>query len=204
MGIKVKAIERNIAFDKKKEHWAYVMQPELYGQLGQDKVIAQAALNSGMPKPAMQAAVNAYGEVVKAWATEGHSIPIPGLGTMRFGVRSNAVDDVKNVKASLIISRHVIFTPSTDMKKELAETPVNITCYDRNGKVVKTVTSDDKDDVEDPENNQNSKGDNTDSKGDNTEQNPSDSKDDSGKGDSGKDQGTDAGSTDEDGKTQLD
>ena len=149
MGIKVKAIERNIAFDKSKEaHYAYVMQPELYGQLGQEKVIEQAALNAGMPKPAMRAAVNAYGEVVKTWATEGHSIPIPGLGTMRFGVRSKSVDNVADVKATLITSRHVIFTPSTDIKKELAETPVSITCYDRNGKVVKTVTSEDNNDVE--------------------------------------------------------
>ena len=152
MGIKVKAMERNVNFGKKnEENWMYVMQPELYGQLTQDKVIAQAALNSGMPKPAMQAAVNAYGEVVKAWATEGHSIPIPGLGTMRFGVRSNAVEDVKDVKASLITSRRVIFTPNSAMKKELAETPVTITCYDRTGKIVKTVNSDDKDNVEDPE-----------------------------------------------------
>lgn len=150
MGIKVKAIERNIAFDKSKEaHYAYVMQPELYGQLGQEKVIEQAALNAGMPKPAMRAAVNAYGEVVKTWATEGHSIPIPGLGTMRFGVRSKSVDNVADVKATLITNRHVIFTPSTDIKKELAETPVSITCYDRNGKVVKTVTSEDNNDVED-------------------------------------------------------
>lgn len=168
MGIKVKAIERNVNFGKNNdENWMYVMQPELYGQLTQDKVIAQAALNSGMPKPAMQAAVNAYGEVVKAWATEGHSIPIPGLGTMRFGVRSNAVDDVTKVKASLITSRRVIFTPNSSMKKELAETPVTITCYDRNGKIVKTVDSSDKDNVEDPDT-ENSSKDNSPSKGDNT------------------------------------
>lgn len=144
MGIKVKAIERNINFGKGEENWQFVMQPELYGQLALEKVIAQAALNCGIPKPAMKAAVNGYCEVVKAWATEGHSIPIPGLGTMRFGLRSKAVAGVQDVKASLITSRHVIFTPNTDLKKELAETSVNITCYDRNGKIVKTVTSDDK------------------------------------------------------------
>ena len=127
MGIKVKAIERNINFGKGEENWQFVMQPELYGQLALEK-----------------AAVNGYCEVVKAWATEGHSIPIPGLGTMRFGLRSKAVAGVQDVKASLITSRHVIFTPNTDLKKELAETSVNITCYDRNGKIVKTVTSDDK------------------------------------------------------------
>ena len=154
MGIKVKAIERNIAFNKdaKKARYAYVMQAEMYGQLAQDKVIAQAALNSGMPKPAMKAAVDAYGEVVKIWATEGHSVPIPGLGSMRFGLRSVAVEDVKDVSASLITGRHVIFTPSVEIKKELADTSVTITCYDRNGNIVKTVNSDDKNDVEDDAN----------------------------------------------------
>lgn len=151
MGIRVKAIERNVAFSKNTEDakWMYVMQAEIYGQLNKDKVFAEASKSSGIPKPAIEAAVAAYGEVVKVWATEGHSVPVPGLGTMRFGLRSKAVEKAEDVKSSLIISRHVIFTPSTEIKEELANTAVNITCYDRNGKIVRSVTSDDKDDVED-------------------------------------------------------
>ena len=42
MGIKVKAIERNVAFEKGKQKWAYVMQADLYGQLTQSKVIEEA------------------------------------------------------------------------------------------------------------------------------------------------------------------
>ncbi len=37
MGIKVKAIERNINFGKGEENWQFVMQPELYGQLALEK-----------------------------------------------------------------------------------------------------------------------------------------------------------------------
>jgi len=153
MGMKVKAVERNVAFDKdaKNAKWMYVMQPELYGQLSQAKVVEQASLASGLQKGVLEAALNAYGNVVKTWATEGHSIPIPGLGCMRFGLRSTAVDDVSKVSASLITSRRVIFIPSTDIKQELANTSISITCYDRNGKVVKTVASSDKDNVEDTE-----------------------------------------------------
>lgn len=168
MGIKVKAIERNVAFSKdaKDAKWAYVMQPELYGQLDIDKVVNQAAVTSGLNEGMLRASLYAYGQVVITWATEGHSIPIPGLGTMRFGLRSNAVDDVKKVKSSLITSRRVIYTPSVEIKKALAETSVNITCYDRNGKLVRTVDSDDKNDVEDTGDNAGgNKGDNT---GDNT------------------------------------
>lgn len=156
MGIKVKAIERNVNFAKKGDekaepNYLFIMQPELYGKLAQEKVVAQAALNCGMPEAAMESCVKAYTKAVADWATEGHSIPIPGLGTLRFGVRSKAVSDVSDVKSSLITSRRFIFTPSTELKKALEETSINITCYDRNGKIVKTVTSDDKDDIEDPD-----------------------------------------------------
>lgn len=151
MGIRVKAIERNVSFDKKNKRYAYVLQADLYGQLSQAKVIAEAALRCGISKGVMNAAYSAIGDVIVAWATEGHSVAIPGLGTMRFGLRSIAVDDVNKVSASLITARRVIFTPSVAIKQELADTAVSITCYDRNGKIVKQVTSTDKGNVDDSE-----------------------------------------------------
>ena len=152
MSIKVKAVERNVSFDKSKEKWAYVMQAELYSKLTQSKVIQEAALRSGISKGSINAAWDAIGDVIKAWATEGHSVAIPGLGSMRFGLRATSVTDVNLVGANLITSRRVIFTPNTDIKDELARTSVNITCYDRNGEVVKRVTSSDDGMVDDPEN----------------------------------------------------
>ena len=151
MPIKVKAVERNVSFDKKSEKWAYVLQAELYSKLSQAKVIQEAALRSGISKGAINAAWDAIGEVIKAWATEGHSVAVPGLGTMRFGLRSTSVADVNKVGAGLITSRRVIFSPNQDIKKELADTSVSITCYDRYGNVVKRVTSTDDSTVEDPE-----------------------------------------------------
>ena len=106
----------------------------------------------------MQACWDAAGDVIKAWATEGHSVALPGLGTMRFGLRAKSVEKVDEVKAGLITSRRIIFTPDVDLKDELANTAVQITCYDRDGKEVKRVTST-SGDVEDPENeNQNGNG----------------------------------------------
>ena len=143
MGIKVKAIERNVAFEKGKQKWAFVMQAELYSQLNATKVIEEAAVRSGLPKAVINAGWSAIGEVIAAWATEGHSVAVPGLGSLRFGLNSTAVEDVNKVSANLITRRYIIFVPNTDIKKELEETSVNITCYDRNGKVVKQVTSTD-------------------------------------------------------------
>ena len=147
MGIKVKAIERNVAFEKGKQKWAYVMQADLYGQLTQSKVIEEAAVRSGLAKQVINAAWGAIGAVITAWATEGHSVAVPGLGSLRFGLNSTAVEDVNKVSNSLINRRYIIFVPNADIKEELAKTSVNITCYDRNGKIVKQVTSADKNDT---------------------------------------------------------
>ena len=152
MAIKIKAVERNVSFVKGEEKWAYVLQAELYNTLSQAKVVQEAAIRSGISKGAINAAWEAIGEVIRAWATEGHSVAIPGLGSMRFGLRSNAVADVNMVGTDLITSRRVIFTPNVDIKEELARTSVSITCYDRNGNIVKRITSTDEGNVEDPEN----------------------------------------------------
>ena len=64
--------------------------------------------------------------MIKAWATEGHSVALPGLGTMRFGLRSKAVEKVEDVKTGLIESRRIIFTPDVDLKDELKNTAIQI------------------------------------------------------------------------------
>ena len=153
MALKVKAVERLVRFNKNDAgKYLYVMQPELYIPLAQQKVIKEAALRSGVSQGVMQACWDAAGEVIKAWATEGHSVALPGLGTMRFGLRSKAVENVNDVKTGLIRTRRIIFTPSVELKDELASTSIQITCYDCNGEEVKRVTSADDGTVEDPEN----------------------------------------------------
>ena len=152
MALKVKAVERLLKFDKESAgKYRYVMKADLYTSLTQAKVIKEAALRSGVSQGVMKACWDAAGEVIKAWATEGHSVALPGLGSMRFGLRSKAVENVNDVKTSLITSRRIIFTPSVDLKDELADTAIQITCIDRNGNEVKRVTSTSVE-VEDPEN----------------------------------------------------
>ena len=151
MALKVKAKEREIKIGKNPGVYRYVMLPELYSTLDQDKVIKEAALRSGVTEGVMQACWDGAGKVIKAWATEGHSVALPGLGTMRFGLRAKAVENVNDVKTSLIKTRRIIFTPAQDLKDELADTAIQITCYDRKGEEVKRVTSTDPGTVEDPD-----------------------------------------------------
>ena len=150
MALKVKAQEKLQKIGTHAGKYRYIMMPELYSNLSQDKVIKEAALRSGVSKGIMQACWDAAGEVIKAWATEGHSVALPGLGTMRFGLRAKSVEKVEEVKTGLITSRRIIFTPAVELKDELADTAIQITCYDRDGKEVKRVTST-SGEVEDPE-----------------------------------------------------
>jgi hypothetical protein len=74
---------------------------------------------------------------------------------MRFGVRSKAVENLEDVKTGLITTRRIVFTPSVDVKDELKNTSIQITCLDEEGNVLKRVTSDDNGNIEDNENTEN-------------------------------------------------
>ena len=152
MAINLKAKETLIQVGELKGKYRFVLGTELYSKLSESKVIKEAALRSGVSRGVMQACWDAAGEVIKAWATEGHSVAIPGLGTMRFGVRAKSVETVAEVASGLITARRVIFTPNVDIKEELERTSILITCYDKDGKVIKNVTSGDGGSVEDPDN----------------------------------------------------
>ena len=168
MAINLKAKETLQQIGEYKGKYRYVLGTEIYNRLSEQKVIQEAALRSGVSRGVMQACWDAAGDVIKAWATEGHSVAIPGLGTMRLGVRAKSVATVNDVASSIITSRRVLFTPSTQIKRELADTSINITCYDRNGNVVKKVTSSDDGNIDDPENDPSGGGDNPNGGGGNT------------------------------------
>ena len=151
MAIKVIAQRREVKLGKNPGK-KFVMRPDLYIPIQEKKVFSEASTHSGISAGVIKAAWDAAGEVIRTWATEGHSVPLPGLGTMRFGVRSKAVENLEDVKTNLISVRRIIFTPNVDVKDELKNTSIQITCLDEDGNVLKRVTSTDDGEVEDNEN----------------------------------------------------
>lgn len=141
MAINLKAKESLIQIGKYAGTYRYVLSSVIYNKLSEQKVIQEAALRSGINTGSINAAWDAIGSVIRAWATEGHSVAIPGQGTMRFGVKAASASNVDKVSSDLISARKVIFTPSVAIKNELKQTSVSIACYDRNGKLVRTVSS---------------------------------------------------------------
>ena len=151
MSIKVIAQRRELKIGKNPGAKRFVMRPDLYSAIAEKKVFTEAATHSGISAGVIKAAWEAAGAVIRTWATEGHSVPVPGLGTMRFGVRAKAVEKLDDVKTGLITTRRIVFTPSVDVKDELKNTSIQITCLDEDGTVLKRVTSGDSGDIEDPE-----------------------------------------------------
>ena len=154
MAIKVIAQRREVKLGKN-PGMKFVMRPDLYIPIAEKKVFAEASTHSGISAGVIKAAWDAAGEVIRTWATEGHSVPLPGLGTMRFGVRSKAVENLEDVKANLITTRRIVFTPNVEVKDELKNTSIQITCLDEEGNVLKRVTSGDSGEIEDNENGEN-------------------------------------------------
>ena len=152
MAIKVIAQRRELKIGKNPGVKKFVMRPDLYIPISEKKVFKEAAAHTGVSEAVLKAAWDAAGEVIRAWATEGHSVPLPGLGTMRFGVRAKAVEDLEDVKTGLISTRRIVFTPSSEMKDVLKDTSIQITCLDEDGNVLKRVTSSDSGTVEEDSN----------------------------------------------------
>lgn len=143
MALNLKAKETLVQIGKYQGTYRYMLSPVIYNKLSESKVVDEACVRSNLSKSVLQTAWNAIGDVIRAWATEGHSVAIPGLGTMRFGLRATSVSTVDKVSYGLITSRRVIFTPSKKIKSELLSTGISIACYDRDGKLIRTVSSSD-------------------------------------------------------------
>ena len=141
--IQINARQQKLKFDKNSEGtYRYVMHVNQYSKLSANKVIEEASAHSGIGRGVLKGAWDAIGDVIRAWVTEGHSVTIPGLGTIRFSVQAKAVEDVNDVAKNLITSRKVVFTPASDILATLKATGVQITCIDKDGNVVKRVQDD--------------------------------------------------------------
>ena len=73
MAIKVIAQLREVKIGKNPGK-KFVMRPDLYVPITEKKVFQEAATHSGISAGVIKAAWDAAGEVIRTWATEGHSI----------------------------------------------------------------------------------------------------------------------------------
>ena len=108
MALNLKAKETLVQIGKYMGTYRYVLSPVIYNKLSEDKVVEEACVRSNLAKSVLQSAWNAIGDVIQAWATEGHSVAVPGLGTMRFSINATSVSTVDKVSYGLITARKVM------------------------------------------------------------------------------------------------
>ena len=96
---------------------------------------------------------------------------------------------LEDVKTNLITVRRIIFTPNVDLKDELKNTSIQITCLDEEGNVLKRVTSGDSGEVEDNENAGNENSENSENSENGGSQNGSSQNNGSQSGEQGSQQG---------------
>ena len=137
MALKITSKQTTIKLGPHKGEEMYVMKVEHYNTIDAEKIMRYASETCGIPKASLRQAWEALGSVITAWVLEGHIVEIPGLGNIRAEVRAKAQSKAEDVTESDIFRRKLLLTPTKGIKDALNSTPVNITCYDREGNEVK-------------------------------------------------------------------
>lgn len=136
MALNISSKLTTIKLGPHKDEEMYVMKVNHYNTLNAEKVIQYASDTSNIPKAVLRASWEALGSAITAWTLEGHIVEIPGLGNIRAEVRAKAQSKAEDVTESDIFRRKLLLTPTKEIKDALNATPVNITCYDRDGNVI--------------------------------------------------------------------
>lgn len=137
MALVIKSKQTKIKVGRHKDKDMYVMKIDHYNTIDAEKIIQYASDTCSIPKGMMKASWEALGQAISAWVLEGHIVEVPGLGNIRAEVRAKAQSDVNDVSADDIFRRHLLLTPTKEIKDALNSTPVTITCYDKDGNEVK-------------------------------------------------------------------
>ena len=137
MALNISSKLTTIKLGPHKDEEMYVMKVNHYNTLNAEKVIQYASDTSNIPKAVLRASWEVLGSVITAWTFEGHIVEIPGLGNIRAEVRAKAQSKAEDVTESDIFRRKLLLTPTREIKDALNAIPVNITCYDRDGNVIK-------------------------------------------------------------------
>ena len=116
--------------------YRFVMRVGNYAKVDEKNILAEAATHSGLSRGQVRAAWESIKELVGIYVTEGLSVSLPGLGTMRMGISAKSAENQYMVKDSLIKRRRIVFTPDVEIKEKINNASIAIVAVDRNGAVV--------------------------------------------------------------------
>lgn len=137
MGINIKAKQTLHNVGKYKGDYRYTLYTEPIGKVSLKNVIEETALRTGINKCVIHAVCMELSDVIKHFASEGFSVPLLYLGMLHFSIRAESVKDVEEITPSLITNRRICLIPNKQTKKSIGNSPINITCYSKDGAVIK-------------------------------------------------------------------
>lgn len=139
MALNINSKQTEIKVGKHKGEDMFVMRVDHYNTIDAEKIIQYTSDTYNIPKGVMRASWEALGQAITSWVLEGHIVEVPGLGNIRAEIRAKAQSEVKDVSADDIFRRHLLLTPTKEIKNALNSTPINITCFDKDGNEVKRI-----------------------------------------------------------------
>ena len=137
MALNINSKQTKIKVGKHKGEDMFVMRVDHYNTIDAEKIIQYASDTYNIPRGVMRASWEALGQAITSWVLESHIVEVPGLGNIRAEVRAKAQSDATDVSADDIFRRHLLLTPTKEIKNALNSTPINITCFDKDGNEVK-------------------------------------------------------------------
>lgn len=91
-----------------------------YSTIPSDLLIARVAQTANIKESTAKAAILGFKEAIRYFVMNGHSVNLGKFGYLKAGVQAQSVAQAKQVSAELIKGVKVAYTPSKEIKAELA------------------------------------------------------------------------------------
>ncbi len=112
-------LKKNYQLIKVQDKSAYVTRSVTYSKIDKDAFVERAADNSGIDRGMVDHVTDAICKEIRNFVLNGHSVEIPYLGTLRFGVRAKAAATAEEAGADKVYQRRIIFNPNKELKTRM-------------------------------------------------------------------------------------
>ena len=117
-----KLIQRNVNALAKDEEKKFYAVPVTERSLSVPQFAKLATTDSALSPGEMLAALELFGQTALQQLLQGHSVEVPGIGTLRMSFSSKGVDNPEDFKARTMISTpRIIFRPKAEVKNAIRE-----------------------------------------------------------------------------------
>ena len=120
MSMKYKLVQKYAMPNSKDKTKKWYAAPNSEAPLSVKQLTRQATANTTLSPMELQAALELLGEFIPKQLLQGHTVPIPGLGTFRLTFKSDGVDEVRDFKpGQMIHDVRPVFTVSKELREAI-------------------------------------------------------------------------------------